>query len=112
MSALSFFLVLVTEMFAVGGQIFLKHAMNQPPGTARGKVVRIFAGGIALLALNFFLWLGLLSKFELSFLYPFDGLNRILLVVGASLFLREKMSLSICAGVLLISAGVALVVAS
>jgi uncharacterized membrane protein len=58
---------------------------------------------------NFFLWEGLLSKFDLSYLYPFDGLNRVVLMFAASIFLKEKMTLELWVGVALICAGVLLV---
>ncbi len=112
MSAFSLLLVLLRELCEVAGQLFLKHAMSHPDDAPRAKMLRSFGYGIASMALGFFLWLGLLSKFELSLLYPLEALNRILLVLGASFFLREKMTVSVWAGVLLISAGVALVVAS
>ena len=68
--------------------------------------------GIAVKTVAFFLWLGLLSKFELSYLYPFEGVSPILIVLGAAIFLREKMTRSLWLGVALISAGVVLVSAS
>lgn len=104
MTPLPFMLVLFAESCSVVGQIFFKHAMA---GKAR-KGAKLTAG-VAAMAVNFFLWEGLLSKFDLSYLYPFDGLNRIVLVLAASIFLKEKMSLNLWVGVLLISAGVLLV---
>ncbi len=112
MSAFSLLILLFRELCEIAGQLFLKHAMSLPDGSSRQKFFRSFASGIGSMALGFFLWLGLLQKFDLSRLYPLEGLNRILLVLGASLFLREKMSPSVWLGVLLISAGVILVVAS
>ncbi len=112
MSLANLLLVLLSEICAVAGQLFFKRAMTLPDSATRAKFLAIFLAGIAVMALNFFLWLGLLSKFNLSFLYPFDALNRILLLLGASVFLREKMTPSLWLGVLLISGGVALVVAS
>lgn len=112
MTALSFALVLLSEICSVAGQIFFKHAMCQPPEATRAKFIGLFGAGIATKALAFFVWLGLLSKFDLSYLYPFEGLSPILLVIAAAVFLKEKMSLNLWLGVLLISAGVALVSAS
>jgi len=108
MTPIAFGLVVVAESCSVVGQIFFKHAMG---GDAPGKKAKLTAG-IATKAVEFFLWNGLLSQFDLSYLYPFDGLNRIVLVLAAWIFLKEKMTLNLWVGVLLISAGVVLVSAS
>ncbi len=34
------------------------------------------------MAIGFFLWVGLMSRFDLSYLYPFDSLNRVVLMIG------------------------------
>ncbi|MDP9290851.1 MAG: EamA family transporter [Verrucomicrobiota bacterium] len=112
MNAITFCVVLFAELCSIAGQIFFKHAMNQTHGGASGKFVPILLAGVAAMSLNFFLWLGLLSKFQLSFLYPFDGLGRVVLVVAAYFFLKEKMTPALWVGVLLISAGILLVSAS
>ncbi len=111
MTVLSFLLVLLTEACAVAGQILLKHVMiTAYPG--RAAFAKAFAAPIFLKALAFFLWLGLLSKFELSYLYPFEGLNLLMLVIGSIIFLKEKMTLPLWLGVILISVGISLVAAS
>jgi uncharacterized membrane protein len=105
MTLIPFLLILLTESCAILGQIFFKHAMSGRDGIKKGRL----AVGIAAMAVNFFLWNGLLSRFDLSYLYPFDGLNRVMLVIAASIFLKEKMTLNLWVGVGLISAGVLLV---
>lgn len=112
MNALTFGVVLFAELCAIAGQILFKHAMNQTHAGASGKFVPILLAGIAAMALNFFIWLGLLAKFQLSYLYPFDGLGRVILVIAAWLFLKEKMTPALWIGVALISAGILLVSAS
>ena len=104
MTALAVVLASVSQLFLVGGQLLLKRGMRVTP-------VRIgsIAGGIALLSAWFFLWLGLLGKWELSRLFPFEGLNPVLVVIGASLFLKERVPPLGWIGILLISAGVAIV---
>ena len=104
MTPLGFFMVLISETCSVAGQIFFKHAMGGKG--ARGVNI---AWGVAVKALGFFLWVGLMSKVDLSYLFPFDGLNRVLLMFGASIFLKEKMTLNLWVGVALICAGVMLV---
>jgi drug/metabolite transporter (DMT)-like permease len=80
-------------------------------GVRMGAAAALTAG-IAVMAVGFFIWLGLLSKYDLSFLYPFDGSNRVLLLIAAAVFLREEITLRLWIGVLLISAGVGLVATS
>ena len=107
MTPLSFGLVLLAEACMIIGQIFFKHAARHPAGSSH--FVRNLGIGVCVTAIYFFVWLALLSKFELSYLYPFDGVNRIMMVVGAYIFLKEKATLRVWLGVILISAGVALV---
>jgi multidrug transporter EmrE-like cation transporter len=102
---LSFIVVLFAESCSVVGQVFFKHAMGGAKGNAAWKL----AAGVTAMAVNFFLWTGLLSKFDLSYLYPFDGLNRVVLMFAASIFLKEKMTLNLWVGVTLICAGILLV---
>ena len=104
MTALAVLLASVSQLFLVAGQLLLKRGMRVTP-------VRIgsIAGGIALLSTWFFLWLGLLANWDLSRLFPFEGLNPVLVVIGASLFLKERVPLLGWIGILLISAGVAIV---
>ncbi len=105
MTPLAFALVLIANSCGLTGQIFFKHAMAGEKGSRVAKV----ATGAGIMAVGFFLWEGLLSKFDLSYLYPFDGLNRVLLMFAASFFLKEKMTLNLWVGVSLICAGVLLV---
>ena len=46
------------------------------------------------------------------FVYPFEGLSPILVMLGAAIFLKEKLTLRTWLGILLIGSGVALVSAS
>jgi len=105
MTPLAFLLVLISETCSAAGQVFFKHAVDGDPGCKAAKLT----AGVSVMAIGFFLWIGLMSRFQLSYLYPFDGLNRILLMFGASIFLKEKMSLNLWVGVALICAGVMLV---
>jgi uncharacterized membrane protein len=104
MSALAISVAVICQLCLVTGQLLLKRAMSTTP-------VRYgyLAAAIALLATWFFLWLGLLSQWELSHIFPFEGLNPAMLVLGAALILKERVPLQAWAGVALISLGVALV---
>ncbi len=105
MTPFAFLLVIISECCAVAGQVLFKHAMGGQKGSAAAKL----AAGMAVMAVGFFLWIGLMSRFDLSYLYPFDGLNRVVLMFAASIFLKEKMTVDLWVGVALICAGVLLV---
>src|SRR5947199_177478 len=61
------------------------------------------------LTIAFFLTLGLLQRFDLSYLYPFQGLSVIFITVTAAVVLKEKLNLQLTIGALLISAVIVLV---
>ncbi len=105
MTPFLFVLVLISETCSGLGQIFFKLAMS---GASNRKGLNL-AAGVAVMTVGFFLWIGLMSKFDLSYLYPFDGLNRIALMLAGSVILKEKMTKSLWVGVMLICAGVLLV---
>ena len=111
MNAIALACISIALLCSMGGQLFIKLAMNESEGSARrtGKFLPIFAAGIAAMAVGFFLRLGLMSRYPLSMLYPFEGLDRIILALGAWYFLKEKLTPVLWLGILLISIGVALV---
>lgn len=110
MSTLSIILVTLTFVLQVVGQVFFKVAMDETGAT---KPVRqragAFAAGIAAMALSFFLGLSQLSEIPLSKYYPFEGIERVVIVIAAAFFLREKITLRIALGVALICGGLFLV---
>jgi drug/metabolite transporter (DMT)-like permease len=107
---LALLLIVIALSCFVGGQLFLKHAM-QPAGgrITRRRLVVLLAAGIFLMTISFFLTLGLLQRFDLSYLYPFQGLSTIIISLMAAVLLKEKLSLRLVLGTLLISAGIVLV---
>lgn len=107
-------LCVASQFCLVTGQLLLKHAMNQTNLTPVPwrRVVPLFAVGIAILSGWFFLWGGLLQRKDLSFIYPFEGMGPALMLIGAWIFLKEKLTWQSCIGIALISAGIALVSAS
>lgn len=112
MTLQSFILVLLSQICAVAGQIFMKKSVNHPGGDKGKGGTTLFVSGIVAMTVGFFLWLGLMSKFELSYLFPFQALHYLLVVIAAAIFLKEKASPSLLVGVMFISAGVALVSAN
>ena len=111
MSFLAFFFIVVSLLSFVVAQLILKRAMEATTtaGFRNLRFVSKFAGGIALMTISFFLTLGLLQRFDLSYLYPFQGLSVIFITLMAAVVLKEKLNLRLTIGALLISAGIVLV---
>jgi drug/metabolite transporter (DMT)-like permease len=107
-----FCLVLFYGSCSVAGQLFFKHAMSEQVNSPPSRRLLDLAAGVLLMTAGFFTWLGLLHRFDLSFLYPFEGLDRVLLAFGAWLFLRERLTAELWIGVILICAGTTFVSAS
>ena len=111
-------LIVVSLLSFAGGQLFFKAAASEDessdgapaePRRSRGWRVTIFAAGIVCMTISFFVNLGLLQHLDLSFLFPFQGLSVLAVTLGACVFLRERLTLSLVVGTLLITAGVMLV---
>ena len=93
----------------VTGQLFLKKAMEPAAATQPVNSRRRLIWGIAAMAVSFFIKVGLFTRFDLSYLYPFEGLSVIIITLAAAVLLREALTPRLVIGSLLISAGVALV---
>ncbi len=111
MTLLALVLILFALVTFVAGQIFLKHAMESTTQTdfQKSSVAVRLGAGILLMTISFFITLGLLQRFDLSYLYPFQGLSVLIISLIAALVLKEKLSWQLMIGALLITAGVVLV---
>jgi drug/metabolite transporter (DMT)-like permease len=88
------------KSFAIASLIgFLRRALGQP----------WFWLGIVLLAVNFFTLLTLLSWANVSFVIPATALSYVIGALAAKLLLGERLTPLRWAGILLVSAGVAIV---
>ena len=107
----SLVLILVWLATFVAGQLFFKRAMelSSVTGSQNWKIVAVLSAGIVLMTISFFLNLGLLQRFDLSYLYPFQGLSVIIITLMAAAILKEKLTWRLTIGTLLITAGVVLV---
>ncbi|PYJ39399.1 MAG: hypothetical protein DME84_01825 [Verrucomicrobia bacterium] len=110
-SALAFFLIVVSLLSFVAAQLILKRAMefSAANGLRNSRFVSLAAIGVALMTISFFLTLGLLQRFDLSYLYPFQGLSVIFITLLAAVALKENLSARLMLGALLITAGIVLV---
>jgi uncharacterized membrane protein len=111
MSFLAFFFIVVSLVSFVAAQLILKRAMQATATTGfrNAKFVWKVTAGIILMTISFFLTLGLLQRFDLSYLYPFQGLSVIFITLTAAVVLKEKLNLRLTIGALLISVGIVLV---
>lgn len=102
---------LLCQLCLVGGQLMVKRAMNATNDGSRHwkHAIPSMAGGVFLLSMWFFLWLGLLRDWELTRLFPFEALSPLLLALGAWFFLRERITALGWLGIVLIGIGVTLV---
>ena len=112
MTLLSLFFIVASLLSFVGAQLMLKRAMEstiQSGGLRSLRFISRMAAGIALMTISFFLTLGLLQRFDLSYLYPFQGLSVIIITLLAAVILKEKLTMQLTIGGVLISAGIVLV---
>ena len=111
MSFLAFFLIVVSLVSFVAAQLILKRAMEATTSTdfRNAQFVWKVTAGVILMTISFFLTLGLLQRFDLSYLYPFQGLSVIFITLTAAVVLKEKLNLRLTIGALLISVGIVLV---
>jgi drug/metabolite transporter (DMT)-like permease len=111
MTFLPFVFILTSLITFVAGQLFLKRAMESTTAGGNGhpRFGSLLGAGIFLMTISFFLTLGLLQRFDLSYLYPFQGLSVIIIAFAAAIVLQEKLTLQLTIGAALISAGIVLV---
>ena len=115
--------ILLTILFTVYGQLILKQQVNtldiMPSGA---QLVPFYIKFIATrpLVLSGFIsavlasvaWIGAISKFELSYAYPFMSLNFVIVVILSLIFFSEDLNwykmgglAVICLGVFIVSKG-------
>lgn len=110
MNLLALTLILVALFTFVGGQLLMKHAMEPAtPSLTKARFIWLLVAATLLMTISFFVTLGLLQRYDLSFLYPFQGLSTIIISLLAGVMLKEKLTLRLTIGALLITAGVILV---
>jgi uncharacterized membrane protein len=110
-SFVAFLLIIVSLVTFVAAQLILKRAMefSATNSMRNSYFVSRVAVGVALMTVSFFLTLGLLQRFDLSYLYPFQGLSVIFITILAAVVLKEKLGVRVAIGALLITAGIVLV---
>ena len=111
MTFLAFLFILISLVTFVAAQLILKRAMefSATNGMRNSYFTSRVAIGVFLMTISFFLTLGLLQRFDLSYVYPFQGLSVIFVSLMGGIVLKERLTVRLLAGAVLISAGVVLV---
>lgn len=111
MTFLALVFILISLVTFVAAQLVLKRAMefSTTHSMRNSYFISRIAIGVFLMTISFFLTLGLLQRFDLSYLYPFQGLSVIFITILAAVVLKEKLSVRLTIGALLITAGIVLV---
>ena len=111
MTTTSLVLILIWMATFVAGQLLFKRAMesSRAIGFGKPKTISILSIGILVMTISFCLNLGLLQRFDLSYLYPFHGSSIIIITLLAAILLKERLTLRLVIGTLLITGGVVLV---
>ena len=111
MTTVAIIVILIWLATFVAGQLLFKRAMDlsSKVGFKNRRTIVTLSIGILVMTLSFCLNLGLLQRFDLSYLYPFQGSSIIIIAVLAAIILKEKLTPRLIIGTLLIAGGVALV---
>ena len=113
MSPQSILLVaIVSQVAYIVSELFFKAAMDEDAGHRGASFALGFGAGCLGVAVSFFFWVGLLAERPLSYLFPFQSLNSVVIALGAALFLGEKLTPRLLLSISLVTLGVRLVLAS
>jgi len=111
--------ILGTVFFTIYGQIVLKWRVGRAgamPDELIAKTEYIFRmladpwviSGLLGAFLAFLCWMGAVSKFDLSYAYPFTSLSFLLVLIFSAIFFHEPITFSKILAVILIIAGLVL----
>ena len=106
-----------TILFTVYGQIIIKWQVSNAgafPGDAVGKIWFLLRltlnpwviSSLFCAFLAFFCWMAALTKFDLSYAYPFMSLSFVLVLALSTLFFHEPVTAAKVLGVIFIMAGI------
>lgn len=113
---LDFLYIIITILLTVYGQIVFKWRMDMKGAIPSGSMSKlqyllfayldpwILSGFLAAFAASVF-WAITLTKFELSFAYPFTSLSFVLVLFLSAILFKEPLNLNKLLGILLIFGG-------
>ena len=113
--------ILGTVLFTVYGQIVLKWQVNKAgafPAASLDKMTFLISliwnpwilSGMAAGFLAFLCWMATMTKFELSYAYPFMSLSFLLVLILSAVLFREPLTMPKTLGITLVIVG--LIIAS
>jgi multidrug transporter EmrE-like cation transporter len=114
---MGYFYVSMTIFFTVYGQLVLKWQVNeagQLPVDLGGKIFFLFKlllnpwilSGFVSAFVAALAWMAAMTKFELSYAYPFVSITFVLVVLSGAIFFNEPLSWPKIAGMVLIVGGI------
>jgi drug/metabolite transporter (DMT)-like permease len=109
--------ILLTVAFTVYGQLAIKSQVTRAgamPDAAGAKLLFLLRlmpnpwvlSGFAAALIAAIAWMAALTKFDLSFAYPFQSLSFIIVMFASALILREPLTVWKLAGMALIVLGI------
>ena len=106
--------VFLPIFLTISGEFILKIALNASPiVSGLAGVVQLITYsealfGILCIVVGGVLWLVAMSKFELSFIYPFLSINYIVIMIGSDIALNESVGWNryVAIGLIIIGLGV------
>ena len=110
-----FYFVACPIVFAILGEFALKTTVSSlPPLDSFGSLPIVLSQpmiyvGVSLIGLSGILWVIAMSKFEISFIYPFLCVNYIVIMLGGKFFLGEELGLPRLISMCLIILGLVLI---
>ncbi len=93
------FFIFLPILLTVSGEFLLKNSLNAIElapglmGVVSFMTEPMILASLLLIVIGGFLWLIGMSKFELSFMYPFLSINYIVIILGSKFFLNESVSI-------------------
>jgi multidrug transporter EmrE-like cation transporter len=109
------YFIILPILLTVVGEFLLKFAVqHQSIGLDINSLLIILASpkiilGVTLIGVSAILWIIGMSKFQLSFMYPFLSLNYGLIIVGSDLILNENVSFNRYLSIGLIAIGLIII---
>ena len=109
------FFILCPIFLGVLGEFMIKDSINGlQVSLSIDSLIPILTNTKVLLGLSYIimsgaLWIVAMSKFELSFLYPFLSINYLAIIFGSKLFLAEEISYSRYLSAIAISIGLIII---
>jgi uncharacterized membrane protein len=104
-------LCLGVQGFIIVGELLLKRGMAPTGSHGDGAPIAWpwLLCGVVCFSAWFFLWLGILSKWDISQVYPFDALNSAGIALAARVVLQERLPARGWIGIGLITIGILMV---